>query len=293
MPLSDTQSLILTAAAQHPDGIATPPASLPPAPRAAVAKAMLRAGLLVPAGTEHDDAGATWKLDGAMVILRITEAGVQATGVKPQSMPAQLGEAVPEAPAAAPVDDGATTFPGNGHNELLTAAGAECGSTASEPADAAQGASPAPHGASPRPSLRDAARSVLTAWEAIDQPGLAAALDALRAALPVRATAPRSTGPRLPWPDTKQATVLALLRRPEGASGPALIAATGWAPHTVRGFLAGLARKGIAVTVLERVRQVGPNKAGAKARPRNRRFMLLDGALDRFPTRRARHIVGL
>ena len=57
--------------------------------------------------------------------------------------------------------------------------------------------------------------------------------------------------------------MLALLRRPEGASGPQLIEATGWAPHTVRGFLAGLARKGVEVSVLERVRQVGPNKVGA------------------------------
>ena len=38
----------------------------------------------------------------------------------------------------------------------------------------------------------------------------------------------------------------------------------GWAPHTVRGFLAGLAKKGIPVEVLERVRQIGPNKQGAK-----------------------------
>jgi hypothetical protein len=32
----------------------------------------------------------------------------------------------------------------------------------------------------------------------------------------------------------------------------------------VRGFLAGLKRKGITVEVLERIRQVGPNKEGAK-----------------------------
>ena len=31
-----------------------------------------------------------------------------------------------------------------------------------------------------------------------------------------------------------------------------------------RGFFAGLKKKGIEVSVLERVRQVGPNKAGAK-----------------------------
>jgi uncharacterized protein DUF3489 len=48
------------------------------------------------------------------------------------------------------------------------------------------------------------------------------------------------------------------------ASGPQIAEAMGWAPHTVRGFLAGLAKKGIIVEVLERVRQVGPNKTGAK-----------------------------
>ncbi len=55
-----------------------------------------------------------------------------------------------------------------------------------------------------------------------------------------------------------------MLRRNDGASGPQIAEAMGWAPHTVRGFLAGLAKKQIAVSVLERVRQVGPNKAGAK-----------------------------
>jgi hypothetical protein len=55
-----------------------------------------------------------------------------------------------------------------------------------------------------------------------------------------------------------------MLRRVDGASGPQIAEAMGWAPHTVRGFLAGLAKKGIALEVLERVRQVGPNKTGAK-----------------------------
>lgn len=54
--------------------------------------------------------------------------------------------------------------------------------------------------------------------------------------------------------DNKQATVLALLGRPEGASGPQIVEATGWAPHTFRGPLAGLAKRGIAVTVLQWVR---------------------------------------
>jgi hypothetical protein len=40
--------------------------------------------------------------------------------------------------------------------------------------------------------------------------------------------------------------------------------ATGWAPHTVRDFLAGLQRQGSGIDVLQRVRQVGPGKAGAR-----------------------------
>ena len=55
-----------------------------------------------------------------------------------------------------------------------------------------------------------------------------------------------------------------MLRRKEGASGPHIAEAMGWASHTVRGFLAGPAKKGIKVEVLERVRQVGPHKAGAE-----------------------------
>ena len=97
------------------------------------------------------------------------------------------------------------------------------------------------------------------------QPRFAGRGGRLRAALATTRAARAPCGaPRQPRTDTKQATVLALLRRPEGASGPAMAEATGWAPHTVRGFLAGLAKKGITVTVLDRVRQVGPGKEGAK-----------------------------
>ena len=55
-----------------------------------------------------------------------------------------------------------------------------------------------------------------------------------------------------------------MLRREEGASGPEIAEATGWASHTVRGFLAGLKKKGFAVETVERVRRTGPDKQGAK-----------------------------
>jgi len=59
--------------------------------------------------------------------------------------------------------------------------------------------------------------------------------------------------------------VLALLRRPEGATIAQIAEATGWQAHTIRGFFAGLKkRQGIAVEAIERIRQVGPNRDGAK-----------------------------
>jgi predicted ArsR family transcriptional regulator len=82
--------------------------------------------------------------------------------------------------------------------------------------------------------------------------------------MPMRTMPPRATGPRRPRQGTKQQQVLVLLRRSEGVTVAQIAEATGWQPHTVRGFLAGLARKGITIEVLERVRQVGPNKTGAK-----------------------------
>ena len=130
--------------------------------------------------------------------------------------------------------------------------------------------------ATPRASLRDAAEAILAAWD--DQAArfgthdgdLIGALDAPMAALrtlladkPARALRDASA-PRKPREGTKQEQVLAMLRRPEGATVAQIAEATGWAQHTVRGFFAGLKKKGHAVEVMERVRQVGPNKEGAR-----------------------------
>ncbi|WP_372624734.1 DUF3489 domain-containing protein [Falsiroseomonas sp.] len=123
--------------------------------------------------------------------------------------------------------------------------------------------------AQPRRALLAAAQAVLLAWddEGGQRAGLAEAVASLRTALAGKpARTPRDpSAPRKSREGTKQQQVLDLLGRPEGATIAQIVEATGWQPHTVRGFFAGLKkRQGIAVEVAERVRQVGPGKDGAK-----------------------------
>ena len=49
---------------------------------------------------------------------------------------------------------------------------------------------------------------------------------------------------------TKQATMIELLKRPEGSSLAELVQATGWQQHTVRGAMAGALKKKLGLNIV-------------------------------------------
>ncbi len=181
--LSDTQAIILSAAAQRPDGNVLPlPGSLRGGAATKVVGALLSRGLIreqVTDSVAKPDAAMNtiWRneADGRGVLLLVTAAGLEAIGVEP-------ADEAPVVPAAKK----------RGRPRKAAATGAE---------------------AAPAPKTRDG---------------------------------------------TKQAQVIAMLRRKQGATVAQIVEATDWRPHTVRGVFAGALKKKLGLEVTsEKIEQRG------------------------------------
>jgi len=173
--LTDTQRIILSAASQRTDRLALPlPKSLKGGAVIKVIGPLIEKGLLEEVDANRRLNDPVWREtgDGHGVTLIITDAGLEAIGVEPDTGPqaATRGEETDEVPAA--------------------------------------------HG------------------EVSGQPALA--------------TAPRERKTR---EGTKQALVIEMLRRPEGASIAEIVEATAWVSHSVRGFLAGALKKKLGMAI--------------------------------------------
>ncbi|ADZ72189.1 DUF3489 domain-containing protein [Polymorphum gilvum] len=170
--LSDTQAIILSAAAQREDRIALPlPESLRGGAAAKVVGAMLAKGFLEEVDAEMRKGEPIWREtgDGHGVTLVATDAGLAAIGIEPED-----ANSAPTGATDAPSDAPATDTP-----------------TETE-------------------------------------------------------TAPKARTPR---EGTKQATLIAMLRAPDGATIEEISAATGWQSHTVRGAMAGALKKKLGLEV--------------------------------------------
>ena len=170
--LSDTQALILSAAAQREDRNVLPlPGSLRGGAAAKVVVALLAKGFLQEVDADVRKGEPVWREsgDGHGVTLVATDAGFAAIGIETED------------------------------------------------------ANPAPVGATDAPTEQPAPEAA-TETEAEPQA-------------------------RTPREGTKQATLIAMLRAPEGATLDEIVAATGWLPHTARGAMSGALKKKLGLTI--------------------------------------------
>lgn len=84
------------------------------------------------------------------------------------------------------------------------------------------------------------------------------ALSGLRRRKTAKPEAPPKTPKAKPPVESKRAHIVKMLTAPKGTTIAAIVAATGWQQHSVRGFLAGVVRKELGLNLV--------SEQGAKGR---------------------------
>jgi hypothetical protein len=191
--LSDTQLIILSKAAEHPERIALPlPARLKGGAVKIVVGSLIKRGLLEEVEAKVRGGETVWRetRDGHGVTLAITDAGLAAIGVTPESA-----------------------------KKLKGASKAAASKTPAKASQAATGAKKAKATTTAAPPPKAAPKARAGAAE------------------------------RTPREGTKQATMIAMLQRKDGATIAEIVEATGWQQHTVRGAFAGALKKRLGLNV--------------------------------------------
>lgn len=269
--LTATQSTVLSNAVQHPERLVLPlPAGLKGGAANIVLNSLAAKGLIEEVEALKDEP--VWRTDddGTVLTLRATDAALQMMGVEPAARPdeapaVEAAEVGVEQLAEADEAEAGTVSPTGaeepaGEDRPPTAAEAN-DATPVAPTAAEETAPPARPGKRTVPACLTAPDLRTPAIEAFRDALItqgvedAQALDAASWLEQVierntTAPAPRQTArePKAPRTGTKQQVVIDLLRQPQGATIATIMAAVGWAGHSVRGYLASLKKKqGLAI----------------------------------------------
>ena len=257
MKLSPAATIVLTRATERADRMLEFHRKLPTAARHKMIDALLRDGIIAETKGDYRLGNGSLLIEDAstglmLTTLDITDAGFRAIGLEPPGTTSETTATVADTAPHAATND-AVAQEAAAVADALDAATVGVrvvetrqGPVVIYPSELGAGSPPTPR----RTALLAAAIAVLAAWD--DQGNrdtdiigaLEAPMENLRALL--AEPAPRTTA-GTPREGTKKGQVLALLGRPNGASGTEIMDATGWNSNTTRGFLAGLKKKGTSV----------------------------------------------